>query len=260
MFAGILCFCEEQAREVEKRMKKGITLLFVVLLLSVPIAGAIHQPQNAPSNLEETTIILCVVDGKRIKREMPLSSIQDLIDMGGSHKEDFLTIYDKTKSTDEVAIAFKNIKPFFQALVDNQLTDRTVDELNDLYYNIREKIREQRRQPTCKPHDGPQPLGIWNGIPTPVWANIICGQFDVGMCSGFAGGTHMLIPTVGADVFLTYAFEGTSVTVGAFGYTLGTVGFNFCLGFVGILLTMPLIMIGPYVLAGMSGLLFGVGI
>ena len=70
----------------------------------------------------------------------------------------------------------------------------------------------------------------------------------------------MLIPTVGADVFLTYAFEGTSVTVGAFGYTLGTVGFNFCLGFVGILLTMPLIMIGPYVLAGMSGLLFGVGI
>jgi hypothetical protein len=37
-------------------------------------------------------------------------------------------------------------------------------------------------------------------------------------------------------------------------------GFNFILGFVGILLAVPLIMIGPYFLAGMSGMLVGVGV
>jgi len=188
-----------------------------------------------------------------------VSSIQNLIELGGSHKEDFLTIYDKTKSADEVATAIENIKPFFQALIDKELTDKTVEELNSLYYSIREKIREPRRQPQKVPQDGPQPLGIWNGIPTPVWANFMCGQFDIGICSGFAGGTHMLIPTVGADVFLTYAFQGTSVTIGGFGYTIATVGFNFVMGFIGVLLAMPLIMFGPYFLAGMSCLLVGVG-
>ena len=241
-------------------MKKGIILLLVALLLSVPIAGAIHQPQSKSTTVPETTTILCVVDGKHLEKEMSVSSIQDLVDMGGSHKEDFLTIYDKTKSDDDVAVAFENLKPFFQALIDNELTEKTVEELNALYYTIREKIREPRRQPIRRPQDGPRPLGIWNGIPTPVWANIICGQFDVGICAGFAGGTHMLIPTVGIDLFLTYAFQGTSLTVGGFGYTIAITGFNFILGFVGILITTPLIMVGPYFLAGMSGLLFGVGV
>lgn len=241
-------------------MKKGTTLVLVVLILSVPAAGAIHHPQNKPTIVEQTTTLLCVIDGNHIQREMPLSLLQDLINMGGSHRDDFLTIYDKTTSADEVATALENIRPFFQALIDHQLTEKTVEELNALYYNIRAKIREQRRQPREMPQEGPQPRGIWNGIPTPVWANFLCGQFDVGICSGFAGGTHLLIPTVGADLFLTYAFQGTSITVGAFGYTLGTAGFNFCLGFVGILLAVPLIMIGPYFLAGMSSLLFGVGL
>ncbi len=240
-------------------MNKGMILFSVALLVSAPLVAASNQRQSGSTVLEETTTLLCIVNGERTERDLMVSSIQNLIELGGSHKEDFLTIYDKTKSADEVATAIENIKPFFQALIDKELTDKTVEELNSLYYSIREKIREPRRQPQKVPQDGPQPLGIWNGIPTPVWANFMCGQFDIGICSGFAGGTHMLIPTVGADVFLTYAFQGTSVTIGGFGYTIATVGFNFVMGFIGVLLAMPLIMFGPYFLAGMSCLLVGVG-
>lgn len=241
-------------------MNKGMILFCVALLVSAPLVAANQQPQSQSTTLEETTTLLCIVNGRRTEKDLSVSSIQDLIEMGGSHKEDFLTIYDKTKSADEVATAFENIKPFFQALIDKELTDKTVEELNALYYSIREKIREPRRQPQRVPQEGPQPRGIWNGIPTPVWANFMCGQFDVGICSGFAGGTHMLIPTIGIDIFLTYAFQGTSVTLGGFGYTIAAVGFNFAMGFVGVLLVMPMIMLGPYFLAGMSGLLVGVGV
>jgi hypothetical protein len=65
---------------------------------------------------------------------------------------------------------------------------------------------------------------------------------------------------VGVDAFLTYGFQGTSVSVGAFGYTIASTGFNFILGFIGILLTVPLVMFGPYFLAGMSGMLVGIGV
>jgi hypothetical protein len=241
-------------------MKKQIGILFAILLLSFPLGSAVHEPTFRPIRGEDQTSILSVIDGKQIKREMALSEIQDLIDMGGSCKKDFLTIFDKTKSQEDVAIAFENIKPFFQALIDNNLTEKTIDELNALYYRIRGNIQEQKRQLITKPQDGPQPLAIWNGLPTPLWANMLCGQFDVGLCSGFAGGTHLLIPTIGIDAFLTYAFEGTSVSVGGFGYTLATAGFLFVIGFIGILIVTPFIMIGPYFLAGMSGLLFGIGV
>lgn len=184
--------------------------------------------------------------------------MQDLIEMGVSHKQDFLTIYDKTTSTQEVTNAFENLKPFFQAIIESGLTEKTVDELTAMYYDIREKIGKPRQQPAG---DGDvKPLAIWNGMPTPVWANIVCGQFDAGIGVGFAGGTHLIIPTVGADVFLTYGFQGTSVSVGGFGYTIATTGFHFVLGFIGILLATPLIMLGPYFLAGMSGMLFGIGV
>lgn len=244
----------------EKRMNKGMILFCVALLVSAPLVGAAYQPQKRSTNLEETTTFLCIINGRRTERELSVSSIQDLIEMGGSHKEDFLTIYDKTKSADEVSIAFENIKPFFQALIEKGLTDKTIEELNALYYDIREKIKEPRRQPHGMPQDGPQPLAIWNGFPTAVWANAMCGQFDVGVCAGFAGGTHLLIPTIGIDLFLTYAFDGTSVTVGGLGYTIAVAGFYFVVGFVGILLVTPLIMFGPYFLAGMSCFVVGVGV
>jgi hypothetical protein len=241
-------------------MRKGFVIIVLALLLSIPIASAGNQPQKCSAEIDDITTIRCIVNRESLEKEMSVSTIQDLVDLGASHQEDFLTIYDKTKSDEEVTAAFENIEPFFQALIDNRLTSKTVDELNTLYYDIREKIREPRGQPVWKPQDGPRPMGIWNGVPTPIWANVICGQFDAGFCVGFAGGTHLIIPTVGVDAFLTYGFQGTSVSVGAFGYTIASTGFNFILGFIGILLTVPLVMFGPYFLAGMSGMLVGIGV
>ncbi len=239
-------------------MRRGLVIIVLAFLLTIPITQAGNQEKKCSVETEGTTIILCLINGERIEKEMSMTSIKNLIDMGASHKEDFLTIYDKRKSAEEVTIAFENLQPFFQALADSGLTGKTVEELNTLYYTIRQKIGEPRHQPMRD--GGVMPLAIWNGLPTPLWANTICGQFDVGMCAGFAGGTHLIIPTVGVDVFLTYAFQGTSVTVGAFGYTLAAMGFNFIMGFVGILLVTPLIMLGPYFLAGADGFMVGIGV
>jgi len=240
-------------------MRKGIVLLVIISLLTIPVASAVPQPQSIE---KDTTIVRCFIDGKSIEKEMSFSTIQDLIDMGALLKEDFLTIYDKTKSTEEVTAAFENIKPFFQALVDNELTDKTVNELNDQFYSIREKIREPRHTPVWKPQDNPsnpRPLGIWNGIPTPVWGNAFCGMFDVGLCAGFVFGTHTVIPTVGADAFLTYVYQGTSLSLGLSGGTMAALAFNVIFGFIGILLVVPLIMFGPYFLTGLAGVFLGVG-
>jgi hypothetical protein len=242
-------------------MKKGLVLVIMALLLSIPIAGAANQPKLTSPSTNETTLIRCIVDGKRVEKVLPISTMLSLIDMGTSHREDFLTIYDKTKTAEEVEHAFTNIQPFFQALIHSGLTDKTVDDLNTLYHGIRDKILEQRHQPTWKPQDGgdARPLGIWNGVPTPVWANAICGIFDVGTCSGFACGTHTLIPTIGVDLFITYAFEGESLTVGGLGFTSANAAFQAIIGFIGVLICTPLIMFGPYFMTGLCGFVFGLG-
>ena len=243
-------------------MKKGLVLVVMALLLSVPIASAINQPVLTSSSTNATTVIRCVVDGKKIEKVLPISTIQNLIEMGSSHKEDFLTIYDKTKTTGDVEQAFTNIQPFFQALINSGLTDKTMDDLNVLYHGIRDKIREPRRQPTRLPQDGgdARPLGIWNGMPTPVWGNAICGIFDAGMCAGFAGGTNAVIPTIGADAFITYAFSGTSVTVGLAGGTAAFTAFQVIIGFVGVLIVTPIIMLGPYFMTGLCLFMLGIGV
>jgi hypothetical protein len=191
-----------------------------------------------------------------------VSTIQNLIDMGAAYKQDFLTIYDKTKTAEEVEQAFANVQPFFQALIQSGLTDKSVDDLNNLYHGIRDKIREPRRQPAWKPQDGGgvRPLGIWNGLPTPMWGNAICGIFDVGSCSGFACGTHTFIPTIGADFFITYYFTGESLTVGFLGFTSANVAFQAIIGFIGVLICTPLIMLGPYFMTGLCGFVFGLGV
>jgi hypothetical protein len=242
-------------------MRKGLVLAVMALLLTIPITGAVNQPKLTSPSTNETTLIRCVVDGKRVEKVLPISTIRSLMDMGSSHKEDFLTIYDKTKTSEEVDKAFTNIQPFFQALIHSGLTDKTVDNLNALYHSIRDKIREPRRQPVWNPKDGGnvRPLGIWNGMPTPAWANAICGIFDVGSCSGFALGTNTAIPTIGADAFITYAFEGESLTVGFFGFTSANVAFQVIIGFIGVLICTPLIMLGPYFMTGLCGFMFGLG-
>jgi hypothetical protein len=242
-------------------MKKGLVLAVMALLVSVPIASAVNQPKLTSPSTNETTV-RCVVDGKRVEKVLPISTIRSLIDMGASHKQDFLTIYDKTKTAEEVEQAFTNIQPFFQALIYSGLTDKTVDDLNTLYHGIRDKIREPRRQPTRLPQDGEDagPLGIWNGMPTPVWGNAICGIFDAGMCAGFAGGTNAVIPTIGADAFITYAFSGTSVTVGLAGGTAAFTAFQVIIGFVGVLIVTPIIMLGPYFMTGLCLFMLGIGV
>ena len=243
-------------------MKKGLILAVMALLLLVPTAGAMNEPKLVPTPTNETTVIRCIVDGKRVEKTLPISTIQSLIDMGSAHKDDFLTIYNKTKTTEEVEQAFTNIQPFFQALVQSGLTGKTVDGLNSLYHSIRNKIREPRRQPGGNPNDGgdARPLGIWNGVPTPAWGNTLCGIFDVGTCSGFAFGTHTLIPTIGADFFITYYFTGESFTVGAFGFTSANAAFQVIIGFIGVLICTPIVMLGPYFMTGLCGFMFGLGV
>jgi len=248
-------------------MKSGKTILTVVcfitaILIISPLTCAV-APAVPKYTQKITEKIRITIGTETTEKEVPLDTIYDIIDKGKACKKDFLTIYDKTKSKDDVTQAYTNIQPFFQALIDSQLTDKTVEQLNSLYYSIREKIKEPRQQPIWKPgydREGPQPAGIWNGLPTPVWANIVCGIFDAGICAGFAAGTHTIIPTIGADIFITYGFQGTSISVGGFGATLAVSAFQVILGFVGVLLTLPLMMLGPYFMTGLCGMLIGVGV
>jgi hypothetical protein len=242
-------------------MKKGLVLVVMALLLSVPIAGAVNQPKFTSPSANDSTVIRCVVNGKKVEKVLPVSSIQNLIEMGSSLKEDFLTIYDKTKTAKEVEQAFTNIQPFFQSLIDSGLTDKSIDELNSLYFGIRDKIREPRRQSLLEMNEGgnTRPLGIWNGVPTPIWGNVLCGIFDAGSCAGFAGGTNAVLPTIGIDLFITYGFTGTSITVGLTGGTIAAAAFQVIIGFIGILIVTPLVMIGPYFMTGLCILMLGIG-
>lgn len=236
-----------------------LVIAFLTLALS-PITMAISPAKSITTT--DTTTVRITIGRQTTEKEISLSVIKSVMDIGASCQEDFLTIYDKQKTSEEVAQAFENVQPFFQALIDNDLTDKTVDELNTMYHNIREKIREPIRQSVWKPQDGDgaRPLGWWNGVPTPMWANAACGIFDVGICVGFAAGTHTIIPTIGADAFITYAFQGTSITVGLLGGTLALIAFQVIFGFMGILLATPLIMLGPYFMTGLCGAMFGVGV
>jgi len=242
-------------------MKKGLVLVVMALLLSVPIAGAVNQPKVPSPSTNDTTVIRCIVDGKTVKKELPISTIHNLIELGKSHQKDFLTIYDKTKTSEDVEQAFMNIQPFFQALIDNGLTDKSIDDLKSLYYGIRDKIREPRRQSLLEVNEGgnTRPLGIWNGVPTPIWGNVLCGIFDAGSCAGFAGGTNAVLPTIGIDLFITYGFTGTSITVGLTGGTIAAAAFQVIIGFIGILIVTPLVMIGPYFMTGLCILMLGIG-
>jgi hypothetical protein len=243
-------------------MKRGRTILSVTCVIVLILAITPFSYAAAPEKTSKTTEKIRITVGtETLEKEVSLDTIYTIIELGKQCKEDFLIIYDKTKTIEDVKQAFQNIQPFFAALVDNSLTDKTIGELNNLYYSIRDKIRapmrEQRR--AIKPQEGLQPLGIWNGIPTPIWANAICGIFDAGICIGFAAGTHALIPTIGTDAFITYGFQGESITVGLAGGTLAVTAFQVIFGFVGILIVLPLIMFGPYFMTGLCGGMVGIG-
>lgn len=244
-------------------MKKLITLLIMALIIALPVTSALPQTQtNAVASDDPTITVRCITGNTIIEQTLPRSTIQDLIDMGASHQDDFMTIYDKRKSPEEVTLAFENVQPFFQALVDTGLTSKSLDEVNDLYHTIRERIREPRQtqEPYTPPGDGPRTKGLWNGAPTPVWCNAVCGIFDAGFVVGFTLGTHTVIPTIGADLFMTYVFQGASMTIGVTGFTMAVAAFQVLLGFLGVLITTPGIMLGPYFMTGLCGMMFGLGL
>jgi hypothetical protein len=244
-------------------MKRGkILLTFICVIVSILIMSPLTSAFIPKTKIVQPTEKIHITIGKEtVEKELPLDTIEDIIDLGSTCKEDFLTIYDKTTTAEQVEQAFINIQPFFQALINNGLTEKTMEELNDLYHIIRERIQkplhESRQEKT--EHQESRPMGIWNGLPTPVWANAVCGIFDVGICAGFAGGTHAIIPTIGVDAFITYAFQGESLTVGLTGGTFAVSAFQVIIGFIGILITLPIIMFGPYFMTGLCGVVFGVG-
>ena len=239
-------------------MKKGLVLVITLLLCSIPVISVASQPEL--KTVEETTLIQCVIGKNLVEKELPLSTVQELIDMGASHRDDFMTIYDKRKPDEEVALAFENVQPFFEELVNSGLTDKTVEDLNNLFHHIRSKVRAPRRADVTIPDDGPQTKGLWNGVPTPMWANVMCGIFDAGFVVGFTLGTHTLIPTIGADLFTTYVFQGSSLSLGLAGFTVAVAAFQVILGFLGVLIATPGIMLGPYFMTGVCGMMFGLGL
>ncbi len=237
-------------------MKRGrrlltIACLIISILAVTPLTSAVASeiPKVTPKATEKIRI---TIGTETVEKEVPLDTIKDIIDLGKTCKEDFLTIFNKQLSEDEVAQAFENIKPFFQALADNDLTEKSVDELSEMFHQIRNKIRQPR----------PRTVGLWNGIPTPIFGNAGAGLFNVGESAlGFTLGTHTLFPTIGADILTTWTDIGETATIGGFGFTTATgPEFGLILGFIGIMICLPIMIIGFIFQVGFVGAYFGLNI
>lgn len=250
-------------------MRKEVKILgiFSVLLIALaPITSAtistvkeikphtlasINQPQAS-----ETTKLLCQIGKQRIIKEMPIETIKTIMDLGKSEKHAFLTIYNKYSTKEEVENAFEDIQPFFNTLVSNGLTDKSVDDLNTLFHSIRDMIQKPKSDPF-----GPHTLGGWNGLPTFVVANAASGVFCSDLPAvGFALGTNTIVPTIGADVFITWAGDGETVSIGGLGFTTSTgPEFGLIFGFVGVLIATPIMILGGMFLTGFAALYLGIG-
>jgi len=202
------------------------------------------------------TQLLCVIGKHKVVKEMSADIIDSIILLGESKKDAFLTIYNKYATPEAVSKAFDDVQPFFNALVVNGLTDKSVDDLNNLFNDLRCMIKKPKHDPS-----GPQPCAGWNGLPTFVAANAACGIFCADIPAvGFALGTHTLLPTIGVDAFITWTGNGETVTIGCAGYTTSTgPEFGAILGFIGILLATPIMIIGGLFMTGFALLYFGVG-
>lgn len=215
-------------------------------------------------DLKSTEKVLIRIGTHTIEKEISLDTIRSVIDIGVTCKEDFLCIFNKEAAPDEVAKAFENVQPFFNALVENEMTDRTIEDLNILFQQIREKIREPRNP--CPHHDvgfktgGPRPLGNWNGLPTPIFANVACGIFNAGAPAiGFTLGTHTILPTIGVDALTTWADNGETISIGATGFTTSTgPEFGLIVGFIGIMIALPIMILGFIFQVGFAGAYIGV--
>lgn len=241
-------------------MKKEVKLLsllclFILLLVPFSTAGTTVTP-HPPSQDQQTTPVVCTIGRHKVIKEIPRSILESLLTLGESKKDAFLTIYNKHASEQDVAKAFEDVTPFFDALVQNGLTDKSTEDLNDLFHTIREMIKKPKRNP-----EHPRPCGSWNGLPTFLVANAVSGIF----CSdspvvGFAFGTHTILPTIGADVFITWAGTGQTVSIGGFGFTTSTgPEFGLIFGFIGVMLATPIMIAGLLFLTGFAAFYFGIG-
>jgi hypothetical protein len=246
-------------------MRKEVNILgifSVILIALAPITSATMPTvkEIKPHSLEpiavETTQLLCQIGKQRTIKEMPVDTIKTIIDLGKSEKHAFLTIYNKYSTQEEVDNAFQEIQPFFNAVASNGLTDKSVDDLNTLFHTIRDMIQKPKSDPF-----GPHTLGGWNGLPTPIFGNTMCGIFGADLPAvGFVLGTHTLIPTIGLDLLSTWTGDGETVTIGLAGITTSTgPEFGLIIGFIGVLLATPIMITGGLFQVGFAGIYVGVG-
>lgn len=227
------------------------------------------EPTTTTEREIETAKLVCQIDGKEVVKELSVETINEIIELAESCEKDFYTIYNKWETDEDVDIAFGNIQPFFQAVVDSGLTDKSVEDLSDMFRNIRSWIKKPPRDPSPRYEneggEDVQPnLYIWNGLPTPFAANAVCGVYTIGtQAFGFALGTHTLLPTLGIDIFNTWIMTGNGGTIGALGFTQVAITEFACdFGFVGMMLGVWTSgVIAPFLLQiGFAALFFGVSI
>jgi len=241
-------------------MRKEVKLLAVfsvALFLLAPLASATTVPVPQKNTKHHDTVrLLCIIGKQKIEKEMPTGIIDSLLLLAKSKKEAFLTIYNKYASQEDVDKAFADIQPFFAALIENGLTDKSIDELNSEFRGIREMIKKPKYNPF-----GPKPSGSWNGLPTFIVGNAVCGVFcGDAPAVGFALGTHTLLPTLGADLFITWAGNGETFSIGALGFTTSTgPEFGVIFGFIGVLIATPIMMVGGVFMTGFAAFYLGIG-
>lgn len=218
--------------------------LFCIVLLIAPFSVV-----GTASTKITTELVTVKVFGKTLVKEIEYASLKEIVDLGLSCKEDFMTIFYKQTSQEEVTAAFTNVSLFFQTLVDEGFAQST-EELTALFYQLRDRIREPR----------PQHLGMWNGLPTPLFGNTMCGIASGGYGAlGFCLGTHMIFPTIGIDLANMWIGAGETMSVGLAGFTTSTgPEFGITIGFVGILIATPLLILGPYLQVGFAAGYIGV--
>lgn len=223
-----------------KRKTIFITCLVIAILTMVPFTSmATPQPEE-----QKTTTLLIKLGNEKFEKELPLDTIEMLIEMGREHVDDFQTIYNRYKTKEEVLQAFENLQPYFTALVEHGI-GKSVEYLNTFFDNLRDRIKRPIR---------PQTAGGWNGVPTPVFGNVFCGVTSFGIAvGGIAIGTHFLLPSIGVDIIFTWIGNGETVSYGFTGITTSTgPQTNILFGFVGMYLGIPGIVAGPYFLTGFA--------
>lgn len=258
-----------------KKIVQATIAVIVALAFVMPSSAMIANKDNlGPATITldaggtETAKLFCQIEGKEVIKELPVETIDEIIELAKSCEKDFYTIYNRWESDEDVDIAFSNIQPFFTVLVENELADKSVEGLNELFRNIRNRTGKPRRDPSPLYEDGSgeaQPnLYIWNGIPLPFAVNAVCGIYTIGaQALGFALGTHTLLPTLGADIFNTWIMMGNGGTVGGLGFTqVALTEFAITMGFVGLMLGVwPTGVIIPFLLQiGFCALFAGVSI